>query len=55
MVKLPRPIPDEVRARQARADLIYLIARADDSPKEMYRKLGFETELGFDVWLRLPR
>ena len=43
------------RARQRGADLVYLIARADDSPKEMYRKLGFETELGFDVWLRLPR
>lgn len=37
------------------SDLIYLIARADDSPKEMYRKLGFRVELGFDVWLRLPR
>jgi ribosomal protein S18 acetylase RimI-like enzyme len=43
------------RARARRSDLIYLIARADDSPKDMYRKLGFETELGFDVWLRLPR
>jgi ribosomal protein S18 acetylase RimI-like enzyme len=43
------------RARVQRADVIYLIARADDSPKDMYRKLGFETELAFDVWLRLPR
>jgi GNAT superfamily N-acetyltransferase len=43
------------RAKQRRADLIYLIARADDSPKEMYKKLGFRVELGFDVWLRLPR
>jgi ribosomal protein S18 acetylase RimI-like enzyme len=43
------------RARAARADLIYLIARADDSPKDMYKKLGFRVELGFDVWLRLPR
>lgn len=43
------------RARSAGADLIYLIARADDSPKDMYRKLGFKVELGFDVWLRLPR
>jgi ribosomal protein S18 acetylase RimI-like enzyme len=43
------------RARQRRADLVYLIARADDSPKEMYKKLGFRVELGFDVWLRLPR
>jgi ribosomal protein S18 acetylase RimI-like enzyme len=37
------------------AELVYLIARADDSPKDMYRKLGFHVELGFDVWLRLPR
>lgn len=43
------------RARAAGADLVYLIARADDSPKEMYRKLGFHAELSFDVWLRLPR
>jgi predicted N-acetyltransferase YhbS len=43
------------RARAARAELIYLIARADDSPKEMYRRLGFHVEFGFDVWLRLPR
>ena len=43
------------RARAAGADLVYLIARADDSPKDMYRKLGFHAELGFDVWLRLPR
>lgn len=43
------------RARMAGIDLVYLIARADDSPKEMYRKLGFHVELGFDVWLRLPR
>jgi ribosomal protein S18 acetylase RimI-like enzyme len=43
------------RARQAGCDLIYLVARADDSPKDMYRKLGFHVEFGFDVWLRLPR
>jgi ribosomal protein S18 acetylase RimI-like enzyme len=43
------------RARASGCDLVYLIARADDSPKEMYRKLGFHVELGFDVWLRLPR
>jgi ribosomal protein S18 acetylase RimI-like enzyme len=43
------------RARTAGADLVYLVARADDSPKDMYRKLGFHAELGFDVWLRLPR
>jgi ribosomal protein S18 acetylase RimI-like enzyme len=43
------------RARARRAEVIYLVARADDSPKEMYKKLGFRVELGFDVWLRLPR
>jgi ribosomal protein S18 acetylase RimI-like enzyme len=43
------------RARELGADLVYLLTRADDSPKDMYRKLGFETEFGFDVWLRLPR
>ena len=43
------------RALAAGAELVYLIARADDSPREMYRKLGFHAELGFDVWLRLPR
>ena len=43
------------RAQQSGADLVYLIARAEDSPKDMYRKLGFHAELGFDVWLRLPR
>jgi ribosomal protein S18 acetylase RimI-like enzyme len=43
------------RARAAGAELIYLVARADDSPKDMYRKLGFHVEFGFDVWLRLPR
>jgi ribosomal protein S18 acetylase RimI-like enzyme len=43
------------RAQEAGADLVYLIARAEDSPKDMYRKLGFHAELGFDVWLRLPR
>ena len=43
------------RARERGAELVYLIARADDSPKDMYRKLGFSVEFGFDVWLRLPR
>ena len=43
------------RAQASGADLVYLIARAEDSPKDMYRKLGFHAELGFDVWLRLPR
>jgi ribosomal protein S18 acetylase RimI-like enzyme len=44
-----------VERARAECDLIYLIARADDSPKEMYRKLGFRVEFGYDVWLRLPR
>jgi ribosomal protein S18 acetylase RimI-like enzyme len=48
-------IDSVVRAHAAGAEIIYLIARADDSPKDMYRKLGFHVELGFDVWLRLPR
>ncbi|MDB4971213.1 MAG: hypothetical protein JWN44_6902 [Myxococcales bacterium] len=48
-------IDSVARARAAGADLVYLIARSDDSPKDMYRKLGFHAELGFDVWLRLPR
>jgi ribosomal protein S18 acetylase RimI-like enzyme len=43
------------RAHSTGCDLVYLIARADDSPKDMYRKLGFHVEFGFDVWLRLPR
>jgi ribosomal protein S18 acetylase RimI-like enzyme len=43
------------RARHAGAQLVYLIARADDSPKDMYRKIGFHVEMSFDVWLRLPR
>jgi ribosomal protein S18 acetylase RimI-like enzyme len=46
---------DRARAGAGAADLVYLIARADDSPKEMYRKLGFRAEFAFDVWLRLPR
>jgi ribosomal protein S18 acetylase RimI-like enzyme len=43
------------RARHSGAQLVYLIARADDSPKDMYRKIGFHVETAFDVWLRLPR
>jgi ribosomal protein S18 acetylase RimI-like enzyme len=43
------------RAQKAGAQLVYLIARADDSPKDMYRKIGFHVVMGFDVWLRLPR
>lgn len=43
------------RARALGADLIYLVARADDSPQQMYCKLGFEVCFGFDVWLRPPR
>jgi ribosomal protein S18 acetylase RimI-like enzyme len=42
------------RARTAGCDLIYLVARAGDTPKEMYRKLGFAVSFGFDVWLRPP-
>lgn len=42
------------RARARSAELIYLVTRADDTPKELYRKIGFRIELGFDVWLRLP-
>lgn len=42
------------RARAAGCDLVYLVARAEDTPKDMYRKLGFEVVHGFDVWLRPP-
>jgi ribosomal protein S18 acetylase RimI-like enzyme len=42
------------RARAAGCDLVYLIARAADTPKDMYRKLGFAVAFGFDVWLRPP-
>lgn len=42
------------RARAAGCDLTYLIARAADTPKDMYRKLGFAVAFGFDVWLRPP-
>jgi ribosomal protein S18 acetylase RimI-like enzyme len=41
-------------ARRRGAELIYLLARADDSPQELYRKIGFTGVFGFDVWLRLP-
>ena len=30
------------------------VNRADDTPKEMYRKFGFEIVHTFDVWLRPP-
>jgi ribosomal protein S18 acetylase RimI-like enzyme len=43
------------RAQNEGVSLLYLIARADDSPKDMYRKLGFHVLAGFDVFLRLPR
>jgi GNAT superfamily N-acetyltransferase len=43
------------RLRAAGADIVYLIARADDTPKDLYRTLGFAVERGFDIWLRLPR
>ena len=42
------------QARAAGCDLVYLLARADDTPKDMYRKFGFETAFGFEVWLRPP-
>jgi ribosomal protein S18 acetylase RimI-like enzyme len=40
-------------ARRARADLIFLFADADDWPKELYRRLGFD-ELGHYVKLFAP-
>ena len=43
------------RAREAGCDLVYLVARADDTPKDLYRKLGFEVAFRFEVWLRPPR
>lgn len=42
------------RARAAGCDLVYLIARADDTPKDMYRKFGFEVVHRFEVWVRGP-
>jgi ribosomal protein S18 acetylase RimI-like enzyme len=42
------------QARARRSDLVYLVARAGDTPKEMYRKLGFAVSFGFDAWLRPP-
>ena len=42
------------RARAAQSDLVYLVARAADTPKDMYRKFGFAVAFGFDVWLRPP-
>jgi GNAT superfamily N-acetyltransferase len=42
------------KALRAGCDLVYLVARADDTPKDMYRKLGFDVLYGFDVWLRPP-
>ena len=42
------------KLRDAGCDVVYLLARADDSPKEMYRKFGFEVAFAFDVWLRPP-
>ncbi len=43
------------RARRSGADIIYLIARADDWPKALYRKLGFDVAFSFDTYLRPPR
>lgn len=42
------------RARDAGCDLIYLVARADDTPKQMYRKFGFEVVCAMRAWLRSP-
>jgi len=42
------------RARSLGCDLVYLVARASDTPKDLYRKLGFGVAFGFDVWLRPP-
>jgi ribosomal protein S18 acetylase RimI-like enzyme len=39
-------------ARATGADLVYLVARADDWPRRLYADLGFRVELAFDVWLR---
>jgi ribosomal protein S18 acetylase RimI-like enzyme len=41
-------------ARRAGADLVFLFAEADDWPKELYRRLGFD-ELGHYVKLFVPR
>jgi GNAT superfamily N-acetyltransferase len=42
------------KAREAGCDLIYLVARADDTPKDMYRKFGFHPATAIDIWLRPP-
>ncbi len=42
------------KARAAGCDLVYLVARASDTPRDMYRKFGFGVAFGFDVWLRPP-
>lgn len=42
------------RARAAGCDLVYLVARADDTPKHMYRKFGFEVAFPLQAWLRSP-
>ena len=42
------------RARERGAELVYLVARADDGPKDLYRRIGFEVEAAFDTWLKLP-
>jgi ribosomal protein S18 acetylase RimI-like enzyme len=41
-------------ARARGDDLVYLIARADDRPKTLYQRLGFEVVYAFDCWLRAP-
>ena len=42
------------RALASGFDTVYLVARAEDTPREMYRKLGFGIVYAFDVWLRPP-
>jgi GNAT superfamily N-acetyltransferase len=41
-------------ARAAGAELVFLVADADDWPKELYRRLGFE-EIGTNVKLLRPK
>jgi GNAT superfamily N-acetyltransferase len=42
-------------AQRHGAELVYLLARVDDWPRELYRNIGFNPVFDFDVWLRLPR
>ncbi len=42
------------KARAAGAELVFLVADADDWPKELYRRLGFE-EIGANIKLLRPK